>query len=310
MTERVRPRLVVLRALKLGDFLTGIPALRALARAYPGHERILAAPAHFQELLQQTGMERIHDTSDLSPLGPELHGADIAVDLHGRGPESQRLLLALEPRRLLSFRHADVPSTDGSPIWRPDEHEISRWCRMLTENGIPADPSDMKLDASGLPPSPSPGATVVHPGAASQARRWPPERFAAVAREEAGAGRPVVVTGSRGEAALARTVADLAGLSPDHVLAGCTTLAGLASLVASAGRVVSGDTGIAHLASATGTPSVVIFGPIPPSEWGPPESPLHLPLWAGRRGDPHGEHTDPGLLEITVSDVLAALRRL
>lgn len=305
-----RPRLVVLRALKLGDFLTGIPSLRALARAFPDHERVLATPALYSALLSETGMDVIHDSYDLAPLGPELRGADMAVDLHGRGPESQRLLLDLAPGRLVSFRHPDVPETDGNPLWRPEEHEVRRWCRMLTENGIPADPGDLAIDSSRLPPSPAPGATVVHPGAASQSRRWPPERFAAVAKAEAASGRQVVITGSSDEAGLARRVAEIAGLPPASVAAGATSLTELAALVAGAGRVISGDTGIAHLATSTATPSVVLFGPIPPSEWGPPPSPRHIALWAGRRGDPHGRETDPGLLEVSVDDVLAALDRL
>jgi ADP-heptose:LPS heptosyltransferase len=305
-----RPRLLVLRALKLGDFLTGIPALRALSRSFPDHERVLAAPATFSELLGQTGMDGIYDTFDLAPLGRQLGRPDVAVDLHGRGPESQQLLLALHPERLISFHHPGVPATTRSPEWRPHEHEIRRWCRMLSESGIPADPGDFRVDPSGFPPSGHPGATVIHPGAASGSRRWPPERFAAVARAEAAAGREVVITGSDGERRLASTVARRAGLPPTAVLAGGTPLPSLVSLIASAGRVVSGDTGVAHVATATGTPSVVLFGPVPPCEWGPPPSPRHVALWAGRRGDPHGAETDPGLLRISAEQVLDALDRL
>jgi len=72
--------------------------------------------------------------------------------------------------------------------------------------------------------------------------------------------------------------------------------------------VACGDTGMAHLATAMGTPSVVLFGPTPPGEWGPPaDRPWHRALWAGRRGDPHAGAPDPGLLEIGPGDVAAAL---
>jgi ADP-heptose:LPS heptosyltransferase len=95
------------------------------------------------------------------------------------------------------------------------------------------------------------------------------------------------------------------------VLAGRTSLLGLARVVAAAGRVVSGDTGIAHLAVAVGTPSVTLFGPVPPSLWGPPPCrPQHLPLWRGGVGDPHGDSPDAGLLRVQVDDVLEALRTL
>jgi ADP-heptose:LPS heptosyltransferase len=93
------------------------------------------------------------------------------------------------------------------------------------------------------------------------------------------------------------------------VLAGRTDLAGLAATVAGARHVLCGDTGVAHLATAFRVPSIVLFGPTPPAEWGPPpDRPRHRALWAGRRGDPHADTPDPGLLEIGVDQVLAALR--
>jgi ADP-heptose:LPS heptosyltransferase len=81
----------------------------------------------------------------------------------------------------------------------------------------------------------------------------------------------------------------------------------LTAAVAAAARLFSGDTGIAHLATALGTSSVVLFGPTPPAEWGPPpERDRHVVLHRGGRGDPHADEPDAGLLAITVEDVLAA----
>jgi ADP-heptose:LPS heptosyltransferase len=95
------------------------------------------------------------------------------------------------------------------------------------------------------------------------------------------------------------------------VLAGHGDLAHLALVVAAAARVVCADTGVAHLATALGTPSVVLFGPEPPSRWGPPpDRPWHRALWAGRRGDPRGASLDRGLALLTVDDVIAALAGL
>jgi Glycosyltransferase family 9 (heptosyltransferase)/Glycosyl transferase family 2 len=94
-------------------------------------------------------------------------------------------------------------------------------------------------------------------------------------------------------------------------LAGSADLLALARAVAAAGRVVCGDTGVAHLATALGTPSVVLFGPVPPTEWGPPpDRPWHRALWAGTRGDPHGLQPDRGLLEISVGQVVDELAAL
>ena len=284
------------RPLGLGDFLTGLPALRALARAFPEADHLLAAPAALAPLAALSGA--VDELVDTAPLGPAPRGADLAVNLHGKGPESTTLLRASRPGRLIAFGGTGAP-------WRDGEHEVARWCRLLRAHGIPADPSELTLPK---PPSPvAPGATVIHPGAASGARRWPAERFAAIARAECAAGRRVVVTGGAGERALADAVAERAG--EVTVLAGETGLLELAGVVAHAGRVVCGDTGVAHLATAFGTPSVVLFGPTPPSEWGPPpDRPQHVALWAGVRGDPHARRPDAGLLALSVRDVLDAVR--
>jgi ADP-heptose:LPS heptosyltransferase len=273
---------VALRNLGLGDFLTGIPALRALARAYPDHERVLVAPDALAPLVALSG-------TGFALAAEPPPGAEVAVNLHGKGPQSTARLRAAQPDRLIAFGEG--------PVWRPDEHEVHRWCRLLAESGIPADPGDLRLPRR----APRHGATIVHPGAASAARRWPAERWRAVV---AALDTPVIVTGGRGERVLADQVA--AG-TPAEVRAGDTDLGELAALVAGAGRVLCGDTGVAHLATAFGVPSVVLFGPTPPSEWGPPPDGPHRALWAGRRGDPHGDAPDPGLLEIQVEDVLSAL---
>jgi len=305
------PPVVVLRALGLGDLLTAVPALRALADAFPRHPRLLAVPTALAPLARCTGaVDEVVPAEGLDqPLSRLLHGAGLAVNLHSRGPESHNLLLAAEPRRLLAFAHPAVPASSQGPRWRADEHEVTRWCRLLEESGIAADPRRLDID---LPPGPLPHgareATLVHPGAASPARRWPAERFAAVARAEARAGRPVVVTGGPDEVALAHEVATRAGLPRGAVHAGQNGVLALGRLVAAADRVVCGDTGVAHLATALGTPSVVLFGPTSPALWGPPaDRPWHRALWAGGSGDPHGQLPDPGLLAIAADQVLEAL---
>jgi ADP-heptose:LPS heptosyltransferase len=271
---------------------------------------VLAAPGWLGPLAIHSGaVDRLLPTGPLGPI--DASAPALAVNLHGRGPQSHRRLLETRPAALVAFHHPDVPETAGGPRWRAGEHEVRRWCRLLTESGIPADPAHLALEAAGLPvpPAAACGATLIHPGAGDAARRWPPERWAAVARHEARQGRRVIVTAGPGEEALAARVAAAAGLGDGAVHANGNLLH-LAGLVAAAGRVLSGDTGIAHLATALERPSVVLFGPVSPAEWGPPAGPLHRPLWAGRPGDPHGPRPDPGLLEIQPRDVLRALATL
>jgi ADP-heptose:LPS heptosyltransferase len=306
--------ILLLRALGLGDFLTGVPAYRAVRRAFPGHRVVLAAPAVFAELAPLTGaIDEVLPTGELAPVRWPGPPPEVAIDLHGRGPASHRLVAALRPRRLLVFGGPHGGGFDGPP-WYPDEHEVARWCRLCEASGIPADPGDLLLSVPGRPAGAGPAVapTLIHPGAAAGSRRWPAARFAAVARQLAGRGHNVRFTGSVAERGLAERVARLAGLPGDHVLAGTTSLSGLSALVASARLVICGDTGVAHLASAHARPSVTLFGPVPPAEWGPPEHPRHQVLWPARpgyRGDPHGAGPDPVLGAITVGDVLGAAGR-
>ncbi|WP_435861215.1 glycosyltransferase family 9 protein [Streptomyces morookaense] len=300
-------RMLVLRALGLGDLLTGVPALRALRRAYPGHELILAAPPELAEAAAATGA--VDTLLPASAPGRAVPGPlpwtgpppDVAVDLHGNGPPSHRLLLALGPARLLAFAHPETPEVDGPP-WFRHEHERERWCRLLRAYGIPADARDLALPR---PPgaSPAPGAVVVHPGAASAARRWPAERYAAVVRELLRRGHRVAVTGGPGEEELVAAVS----VGKADAFPGGLPFGTLSALVAGATAVISGDTGPAHLAVACATPSVTLFGPVPPALWGPPPSPLHAALWhPGPAGDPHGGQPDPLLLRIGTAEVLRA----
>ncbi|MEV8308734.1 glycosyltransferase family 9 protein [Streptomyces flavidovirens] len=317
-----RPRVLVLRALGLGDLLTAVPALRALRRGLPGHEVVLAAPGRLAAAAAATGLvDRLLPTSapgravpaELAWDGP---GPDVAVDLHGNGPPSHLLLQRLRPGRLFAYAHPGTPGIAG-PSWRADEHERDRWCRLLDWYGIPADPGEVWIPQP-TAASPAPGAVVVHPGADAAARRWPRERFAAVAQALHGSGHEVVVTAGAGEGPLARHVAAEAGLPPDAVLGGADDVpfGRLAALVARARCVVVGDTGLAHLATALGTPSVVLFGPVAPRLWGPPAGARHRVLWhpggddSPRPGDAHGPLPDERLLRITVDEVVDAVRGL
>lgn len=302
-----RPVALVLRALGLGDLLAGVPALRGVRRALPGHHLALATDPTLAALVRLVGgIDELVPARGLEPLDLGGRPVDVAVDLHGKGPLSQPVLQRLRPRRLVAF---DCPEVGvQGPVWRRDEHEVRRWCRLVNEAfGPRADPSDLALPAPAVTPAVA-GAAVVHPGAAFAARRWPAERFARVAAELAGRGERVVVTGSAAERELAEHVATLAGLDPTSVLAGGTDVEQLAALVAAARLVVSGDTGTAHLAAAFSTPSVVLFGPTPPAWWGPPATGRHAALWHGEEpGDPWGDQPDPALLRIEVDEVLAAV---
>jgi ADP-heptose:LPS heptosyltransferase len=312
VTEPRRRRVLVLRALGLGDLLAGVPALRGVRRAFASDHVVLALPGSLGEAALATGAVDSVLPAEAPGRGvPSLdHWAgpppDIAVDLHGNGPESRHALAALAPRRLLAHAAGPEPGFGRPPVWRPDEHERERWCRFLGAYGIPADPDDVRLPPPATA-SPAPGAVVVHPGAESASRRWPVERYAVVVQRLRAVGRRVVVTGGPAEDQLVQGVAERVGLPSRDLLRGGLPFGELSALVAHAALVVSGDTGLAHLAVAHGTPSVTLFGPVSPGLWGPPRVERHIALFKpGPPGDPHGDVPDPQLLRIGAHEVTAA----
>ncbi|GAA3786069.1 glycosyltransferase family 9 protein [Micromonospora maritima] len=306
--------ILVLRALGVGDLATAVPALRGLRAGLPGRELVLAAPAWLAPLVALTGaVDRVLPTDGPDRVAWTGPPPELAVNLHGRGPESHRALAAVRPARLLAYRSPEGGHPDG-PVWDDDEHEVRRWCRLLHAYGLPADPGDLALRRPAAPGVPA-GVTVLHPGSKVPAKRWPADRFAGLARALTARGHRVVLTGSADERTLAAGVARDAGLPPEAVLAGTTGLAELAALVADARLVVSGDTGVAHLATGYGTASVVLFGPVPAARWGPPaDRPRHRVLGATRVVGPDrdsagfvGVGTHPTLDAIEIDEVVAAV---
>jgi ADP-heptose:LPS heptosyltransferase len=308
LSPKKSPTAVVLRPLGLGDLLTGVPAIRAVRAAVPDLHLVLATTAALAPLAALIdAVDEVLPARELEPLDWSGPPPELAVDLHGKGPASHVVLARLRPQRLLTFASPGYPG----PTWYPDEHEVARWCRLVAEGlDVPADPDALDLAVPAVPP-PVRDAAVVHPGAAFPGRRWPPERFAAVARHLAGGGHDVRITGGPAEVPLARAVAAAAGLGEEAVLAGRTSSVELAAVVAAARVVVCGDTGVAHLATAYRRPSVVLFGPVSPALWGPPPRAQHVVLWHGDgTGDPWGTQLDPALAVVTVDEVTTALDAL
>ncbi|GAA3338290.1 glycosyltransferase family 9 protein [Curtobacterium pusillum] len=303
-----RPELLVLRAIKLGDLLVAVPALHALRRAFPDHRITLATTAWLApvvELVPDVDVHLAQHGLD-HPIGARAGTVDVAVNLHGAGPESSDLVAALGARRVIG--HADPSHGFDGPAWPEGGHERERWTRLLEWHGIAADPEDVAIARPAGPPAVD-GAAVVHVGAFHGARHWPTDRFGDVVRGLRERGLDVVLTGGADDVERAAAVAQAAGLAPEAVLAGSLGLQEFAGVIAAARLVVTVDTGAAHLASAYGIPSVVVFGPAPPEAWGPPASGPHVVLTDAsvRRGDVFAEDPDPALLAVGVADVLSAV---
>jgi heptosyltransferase-2 len=143
--------------------------------------------------------------------------------------------------KLLMGQNPDTPA-HNHPL-RPPAERVEDWRERLAADG---------------------GVVGLFPGSNAPARRWPAERFGAVARALSGNGLRVVVMGAPAERAITRRVCEAAPAAVDA--GGATDLPGLAALLSVCQLVVTNDTGPMHLAGAVGTPTVTLWGPSDPAE--------------------------------------------
>lgn len=110
---------------------------------------------------------------------------------------------------------------------------------------------------------------VLFPGASIPERRWGTSKFQELARRLHDRGVPVVVVGGRDdEIAGDAIVSAVDGLN----LAGKTSLAETAAILAKSRLLVTGDSGVLHIAVELGVPTVSLFGPGIDKKWAPRDS--------------------------------------
>jgi ADP-heptose:LPS heptosyltransferase len=172
--------------------------------------------------------------------------------------------------------------------WREAEHEVVRYVRLMRELGIPACDTSLEfpvgaddrnawaglISRSGIDAS---RYVCIHPGSQLPSRRWGAERFAAVADALASDGYDVVLTGTAGESALARSITGVMR-HPAVDLSGATTLGALAVLIGHARLLVANDTGVSHIAVAVRTPSVIACCGSDFRRWAPLDADRHRVL--------------------------------
>lgn len=300
-------RIVVFRALVLGDLLCATPALRALKAAWPDAELTLIglpwAQALAERLPQVDRFEAFCGFPGLPERSPDLDAlpnfltrlrvrpADLLVQLHGSGSVINPLLACFGARHVAGFvepgEFCAEPALHGP--WPRTGHEIERLLQLTDRLGLarcgrhldfPVQASDREAlthlllqDNSNVP------LACVHVGAQLPSRRWLPERFAAVADQLVSMGLRVVLTGTPDEAELVRKVKGL--MRADALdLSGRTTLWTLGALIARAHLLVCNDTGVQHIAAALGTPSVAISSGAEVARWAPLDATRHRVLWA------------------------------
>lgn len=287
-------RIAVLRGGALGDLIFDVPALQSLADAYPGAEIVLlGAPGPAQLLLGRPSP--VDDVVPLpfsrgvyEPVGGEpdpaaeeeffavcrARGFDLVVQLHGGGRWSNPFARRLGARVTVGACAEDAAPLDRSVAYRTLHHEVLRALEVVGLVGATPtllEPTIVVTDADRAAArvalgSPTGPLLTMHPGATDARRRWPPERFSAVAARAVESGAEVAVVGSAAEQPLVAQVAGGAHalLRPAdrpavHELAGALDLGGLVGVLDSSTLLVGNDSGPRHLAQAVGTPTVAVY---------------------------------------------------
>ncbi len=280
-------RIAVLRANGIGDYVVAEPALAALRAAYPDAELTLLGAAHHAALLEgRPGpvdrvvpvplVSGVRVNSEAPDAGEDeveawcaaqrAYGYDLAVQMHGGGRNSNRLLLRLGARVTAGASTPDAPQPDRWVPYTPFQHDTVRWLEVAAAAGatgrrveprLAVTDDDLKASHGVVAESDAP-LVVVHPGATDARRCYPEERLGAVAQDLADRGARVVVAGGADEAErVARVVAGMR-TAPETVV-GTLDLPGLVGLLTRARLMIGNDSGPRHLAGALGTPTVAVF---------------------------------------------------
>jgi ADP-heptose:LPS heptosyltransferase len=286
-------RIVVFRALMLGEMLCAVPALRALRAAFPDAQITLIGLPWARALAQRLpciddfiefpghpGMaETPCDVRVLPDFLAQVQARrfDLAIQLHGNGEIVNPIVASFGARQNAGFAAPGTwtPADDAMLYcaWPAQGHEVERLLALIDHLGLPRCGTQLEFpledaDREALRAEWPDGASkrpyvCVHAAAQGASQQgWDPRRLADVADTLAERGRTIVLTGSALESALAADIAACMQHTPID-LSGRTTLWTLGALIEGAESVVSNDHGVSHVAAALGRPGVVVNGSAP-----------------------------------------------
>jgi ADP-heptose:LPS heptosyltransferase len=318
-------RIAIFQALNLGDFLCATPALRAIRCRFPAAEitfigrpwaeEFVARLATVDRFLPFPGYPGIAESpTGAARAAPRWPRFDLAIQMHGSGEVSNGFLAALEATRSVGFGPPGDQRLTTALSWVESEPEPLRWLRLA--EAIGAAPAGRSIEfpltsaeriKAVVLIGPPDGRPVIglHVGSSHPSRRWPAESFARLGDSLANERQArIVLTGSDQERSLTAAVRGAMN-APALDLAGMTDLGEFAAVISALDLLVTNDTGASHVAAATRTRSVVLFGPSRPGRWAPLDRLRHQVVDAASYPGAPADGT-AALHALPVDDVLAA----
>ena len=341
-------KLLIVRLGSMGDIIHTLPAVAALRGAFPGASIGWVIEERWAELLCTLPEPRSGSRSPRRPLVDRVHTVNtktwrgspfstqtweqIAAGLSELRAQRYEVTIDFQGavRSALVARWSGTPAIYG--FAQPRENVASMfYTRQVMARGSHVVEQNLSLTEavagrslelpkiefpcdeaiekqSGGRPEATDDFALLNPGAGWGAKQWPAERYGEVARRLAEGGLKSLINFGPGEERLMTTVESASAGAAKGIACSLTELIALARRA----RVfIGGDTGPMHLAAALGVPVVAIFGPTDPARNGPfgtrsivLRRPIS-PTTHSRSAQP-----DPGILEISAAEVVAAARQL
>ena len=295
-------KIAVFRALQIGDMLCAIPAVRALHNACPDAEITLIGlpwakmlverfPNYFHSLITFPGYPGFPEQPVDYVAVPDFikkmqnENFDLVLQMQGNGVISNPLAALFNAKNIAGFytKNNFCPDKNLFIEYPGNIHEIERHLKLIESLGITEYTTELEFpilekdvtdfEKAALPVHPN-NYVVIHPGARDANRQWPPENFAAIADYFFEKGFKVVITGTPDEAKIVENVM----LNMKHQAINAvakTSLGAVAALIKNASALISNCTGVAHIAAALKTKSVVISLDAEPYRWAPLNQSLH-----------------------------------
>ncbi len=286
VNARAVRRILVVELWNIGDIVLLLPFLAQLKAIFPAASISLLARPHAREILDGTGLvdEFIDDAApsdnwlslnpllggwkDLWKLRADLRSRDFDLAFQCRLHVREHVILAMSGagRRVgYAFGEGDTMLTDAIPVDDLHRHKVEDWMGLLAPFGDPVTMGNPGLSVSDKARygarefldshSIDEDCTLIgiHPGASVAEKRWPIERFAAVAEEAAS--RPGTrVIAFADPAGYGQQLSEVPG-----VVIAKPSLTGLVALIDECDLLICNDSGPMHIAGGLGVPVVAVF---------------------------------------------------
>ena len=288
-------RVLVVRLRSIGDTVLSTPSLIALKRFVPSADVDILLEDWVEPVLD--GFEDVDEIITLGAGKSKASAAleirrrkyDVVFNLHG-GTTATFFTFASGARHRVGYRnyrysflHNHLLSSSAD-FWNQEKtHSAEQQLALLGFSGVPVDdrprsrlaitPSathsleNKFYEKTGTPLGEIGTVALFHPAAAFNTKEWAAENFARVAEFLAAKGVRVIAVAAKDEQDVLANV-ESASHAPIHSFS-TLTLPEITALASKATLFVGNDSGIAHIAAAVDTPSVVIFGSSNRDHWRP-----------------------------------------